>query len=696
MNGQINILLQQAINNLEQGNLYQAQYILSKVLEIEPKNFLALNMMGVAFGIENKLNEALFYFDQTIQLKPDFVEVWYNKGNALKDLKRYDEALLHYDRAIQLKPDFANAWSNKGLIFQNLRRYDEALSHYDRAIQLKKNLTEAWYNKGNTLHDLKRYDEALTHYDRAIQLKPDFAEAWSNKGITLRKLKKYYEALSHYDQAIQLKPDFAGAWSNKGNTLKDLKRYEEALVNFERCIELNPDADFILGDLIETQMKICNWTGLSQRLLILEERLTRGSMVSQPFNILGLLDNPKLQKSCADVYANYKFYYTSQLETIKKRVKKKKIRIAYFSMDYREHPISYLMAELIQVHNRDKFEVYGFSFGFNTQDPMRQHLEKTFDKFLDVKHLSDIDIVRLSRQHEIDIAIDLGGHTQDSRPQIFSARVAPIQINYLGFPGTWGGNYMDYFIGDNVSVSNENLKYFCEKIIFLPNSFMVNPGNRSISANKLLKQDHGLPAETFVFCCLNNNWKITPEVFLQWMQILRQVPNSVLWLYADNIWSEKNLKLETEKYGVSVNRIIFAKRLPVLSDYLARYQFADLFLDTFPYNAHSTASDALWAGIPILTLQGRSFASRVASSLLINIGVPEMITSNKEEYCTLAIKLAMNPKKLLEIKNKLIQNRLTTTIFDTKLFCNHIEAAYQVAYDRYHDGLFPDHIYVNA
>ncbi len=727
MNSQINILLQQAINSFRVGDLRQTQIILNNVLKIEPSNFHALNIMGVTYGTESKLNEALQYFDQAIQFKPDFAEAWYNKGNTLKDLNRYDEALLDYDRAIQLKPDFAEAWSNKGLTFHNLKRYDEAFSHYDRAIQLKSDLAEAWSNKGSTFHDLKRYDEALSHYDRAIQLKPDLAEAWCNKGITLKNLKRYDEALSHYDRAIQLKPDFAEAWSNKGSTFHDLKRYDEALSHYdraiqlkpdfaeawsnkgltfhnlkrydeamqdyERCINLDPDYHFILGDLIHTQMTICNWTNLKQRVLVLEERLTARSKVSQPFTILGLFDNPKLHKHCADVYVKDNFYFANQLGTITKKAKRKKIRIGYFSMDFGEHAVSYLTAELFELHNRIDFEVYGFSFGVNTLCPMRQRLEKAFDKFLDVRHLSNLDIVRLSRQHEIDIAIDLGGHTKESRPEIFSARVAPIQINYLGYLGTWGGNYMDYLIGDKIIVSNENLKHFSEKIIFLPNSFQVNPSHRFVSTNKLFKQDYGLPLESFVFCCLNNNWKITPEVFTQWMQILREVPNSVLWLLADNLWSEKNLKLEAIKHGVSVDRIIFAKRMP-LEEYQAQFKQADLFLDTLPYNAGTIASDALWACLPVLTQIGKSFASRVAASLLVNIGVPELITQTKEEYYSLAIELALNPKKLAKIKAKLVQNQMTTTLFDTKLFSKHVEAAYKAVYERYHAELPPGHIYV--
>jgi predicted O-linked N-acetylglucosamine transferase (SPINDLY family) len=324
---------------------------------------------------------------------------------------------------------------------------------------------------------------------------------------------------------------------------------------------------------------------------------------------------------------------------------------------------------------------------------MRQRVEKGLDSFLDVKHLSDLDIARLSREHEIDIAIDLGGHTHDSRPRLFAERAAPIQINYLGYPGTWANDCMDYFIGDTGTIPVESRAYFSEKIIYLPYSFQVNPSHRPTASDKRSRQDLGLPNESFVFCCFNNSWKITPKVFEEWMQILQQVPDSVLWLYADNLACEENLKSEAAKHGVSVERIFFAKRVQ-RDVYLAQFQHADLFLDTLPYNAGTTASDALWAGVPVLTQIGKSFAGRMAASLLTTIGVPELITHGKEEYCSLAVELASNPERLATIKTKLTQNRMSAPLFNTELFARHIESAYKAAYSRYHAGLPPDHIYV--
>jgi len=581
-----------------------------------------------------------------------------------------------------------------GLDHISKERWNDAEKELKISLDYIPNRVSTLTNLCATLIKLKKFQEASDLIEKTRTIDPQNAELILNHGILLAEEKRHEEALASYERAIEFKPDYAEAWLNRGVALNDLKRYEEALANYERAIELKPDGDFWFGDLIHTQMKICDWKELERRCQVLEQRLLDGSKVSSPFAVLGLVDNPELQKRCAEIYAQDKLGPKSRLGVLARRSQQDKIRIGYFSMDFREHPVSFLIAELFELHDRSKFEIYGFSAGVNTQDPMRNRVEKAFDKFLDVKSFSDLDIAHLSREHEIDIAIDLGGHTQDSRSQIFAERVAPIQINYLGFPGTWGSDCMDYFIGDKVTIPPENREYFSEKIIFLPNSFQVNPSHRPIASSKPSRQDHGLRDGQFVFCCFNNSWKITPEVFGQWIQILQKAPNSVLWLYADCLSAEKNLRLEAIKRDITVDRVIFAKRVH-RDTYLAQFQHADLFLDTLPYNAGTTASDALWAGLPVLTHIGKSFASRMAASLLTNIGAPELITHSREEYCSLAVELASNPEKITAIKTKLTQNRLTTPLFNTKLFTKHIEAAYQAAYDRYQAGLPPDHIDVD-
>jgi predicted O-linked N-acetylglucosamine transferase (SPINDLY family) len=364
-------------------------------------------------------------------------------------------------------------------------------------------------------------------------------------------------------------------------------------------------------------------------------------------------------------------------------------------MDFCEHPVAYLTADLFKLHDRNQFEIYAFSLGVNNQDAMRQRLEQSFDKFLDVEHLNDSDITRLSRELALDIAIDLGGHTKDSRPRIFSERAAPIQVNYLGYPGTWGSSCMDYFIGDKTTITHENRDYFSEKIIFLPNTYQANPSRRPSLSKKPLRTNYGLPDKSFVFCCFNNNWKVSPAIFVQWMQILKQVPDSVLWLYADNPPSIENMRLEAARNGISAERFVFAERAP-LDEYLARFAIADLFLDTLPYNAGTTASDALWAGLPVLTCAGASFAGRMAGSLLKTIGLPDLVTATQNEYERKAIELATDREKLSEIKKRLEDGRRNSPLFDGKRFTKNLEAAYRAIYERHHADLQPDHIYVES
>jgi predicted O-linked N-acetylglucosamine transferase (SPINDLY family) len=411
----------------------------------------------------------------------------------------------------------------------------------------------------------------------------------------------------------------------------------------------------------------------------------------QPFVLLALNDDVLLHKKSSEIYIQSKHPFNSFLGPIHSHKNGQKIRIGYFSADFHNHATGYLMAELLELHNKDQFELVGFSFGPRVNDEMQERLKKSFDNFFEISGQPDIDVARLSRNLNINIAVDLKGFTQDSRTGIFSYRAAPIQVNYLGYPGTTGANYIDYIIADKTIIPTDSQLFYTEKIVHLPNCYQVNDSKRVISDRQFTRQELGLPEKGFVFCCFNNNFKILPATFDGWMRILKAVDGSVLWLFQDNSWVTKNLKKEAYKQGIDERRLIFAERLPVL-EHLARHRHADLFLDTIPYNAHTTASDALWSGLPLLTLVGQSFASRVAASLLNAIGLPELITNTQEAYEALAIELAMNPKKLADIKLKLANNRLTTPLFDTPLFTKHIEAAYIKMYERYQADLEPEHI----
>jgi predicted O-linked N-acetylglucosamine transferase (SPINDLY family) len=440
-------------------------------------------------------------------------------------------------------------------------------------------------------------------------------------------------------------------------------------------------------------MLIIHWENFDNQKNLMLGKIDTNEKVVLPFPLLSIADTPSKHRVCAETYIQDKFPQNNKLGIIPKRIKQNRIRLGYYSADFYIHPVAFLIAELIETHNKEKFETIAFSFGPDIKDQMRNRLSNAFDKFIDVRNKTDNEIALLSRRLEIDIAIDLVGYTSKNRTGIFSYRVAPIQINYLGYPGTMGANYIDYIIADKTLIPAKSNKFYSEKIIYLPNSYQANDRTRLISDKQFTKAALGLPENGFVFACFNNNYKILPSTFDLWCKILVKVEGSVLWLLDDNPIAKKNLIKEAVARGIDSTRVVFAERIE-LSEHLARHRQADLFLDTFPYNAHTTASDALWAGLPVLTLMGESFASRVAASLLTAIDLPELITSSQEHYEALAIELATNPAKLKEIKTKLESNRLTTPLFDTPRFTKHLEDAYTKMCKRYHADLPPEHIYI--
>ena len=543
-----------------------------------------------------------------------------------------------------------------------------------------------------TCGELKHYEEALSYYDRAISLKPDYAEAWHNKGVNYCELKRFEEALTHYDEAMKFKTNYAEAWYNKGVVFSELGIHENALVCYQNAQAIKPGMHWLLGQLVHTKMLLCNWGGIEKSLIELRGGIEGREKVVQPFAALALFDSPQLHQIAADIYVASKHPSNFSLGKISRKLDEDKIRVAYFSADFQDHPISYLAAEMFELHDKNFFEIFAFSFGGINAGVMRQRLKKSFDVFIEVDNKSDKEIAVLSRSLGIDIAVDLGGHTQHARTGIFAHRAAPIQISYAGYLGTMSTSYIDYLVADKSIVTSKSLPYISEKIIRL-SSYQVNDRKKFIGDSRFSRADLGLPKQGFVFCCFNNNYKITPETFTSWMRILIAVEGSVLFLYADNEIVKKNLKKEAAFRGVSEDRIIFGEGMS-RDDYLSRYKAADLFLDTTPYNAGTTASDALWVGLPVLTLIGESFSSRVAASILNAIGLPDLIASSQSEYESLAIELASKPERLAAIKERLAINRTTTLLFDTPLFTKNLEDAYRKVHARHCLGLSPEHIFM--
>ena len=677
----------------EVGNYLDSIKYFQQAIFLSPNNHEVWLGCGRSFKSLRRFDEAIAHYDKALGLNPNYAEAWSNKGKTLHELKRYEEAIAHYDKALSLKPDYADVWSNKGVTLHELKRFDEAIAHYDKALSLNPNYAKAWSNKGVTFHVLKRFDEAIAHYDKALSLKPDYAVGWSNKGNTLHELNRFDEAIAHYDKAISLMPDYHNAWTNKGNTLRELKRFDEAIAHYDKALTLRPDIDWVSGGLQNTKMTICSWSGLSESSEDIFKKVMASEKVVAPFSLLALNDDALLHKKCSEIYIQSRYPFNPVLEPILKRPQSQKIRVGYFSADFKNHPVAYLISELIELHDRSQFEIYGFSL-VKAVDEMSRRFKLVFDHSIESQGMSDIEIAQLSRDLNIDIAVDLTGFTQDARTGIFSYRAAPIQVNYLGYPGTMGADYIDYIIADKTLIPLDAQSSYTEKVVYLPNSYQVNDRKRLISDRQFTRHELGLPEDEFVFCCFNNNFKILPVTFASWMRILKAVEGSVLWLLQDNPWAVENLKKEAQKQGVDAQRLVFAERIP-LPEHLARHRQADLFLDTLPYNAHTTASDALWAGLPVLTLMGNTFPGRVGASLLKAIDLPELITNTQEEYEAMAIELAMNPQKLRDIKLKLARNRLATPLFDTPLFTKNLETIYIKMMERYQADLQPDHITIN-
>jgi protein O-GlcNAc transferase len=664
-----------------------------KALAFRPAYPEALSNRGNALRDLKRFGEALADYDKALALKPNYAEAFNNRGNALRDLKRIAEALASFDAALALRPDYAEAHYNKCTALMDLDRPEEALASCDSALAFKPDYAEAHNNRAAVLADLNRAEEALASCDRALGLKPDFAEAFNNRGNALRDLERSEEALASYNRAIQLKPDYAEAHANRGDMLDELRRFDEALQSYERAFQLWPDTDYLAGKLCHTRMKICDWRDYENHVARLPEHIRNLERIVHPFAILALSGDPGLLRKSSEIWTKAKYSSGEAYPTISAPRRHDKIRIGYFSSDFHQHATAVLTAGLFEAHDRAQFDLTAFSFGPETDDKMRQRLKASFDRFIDVRANSDREVASLARELEIDIAVDLKGFTQDARSRIFAMRPAPVQVNYLGYPGTMGSDGIDYLVADAVVIPPAHQRHYAEKIVYLPNAYQPNDRKREIAGGKFTRAEAGLPQDGFVFCCFNNNFKIVPAQFDIWMRVLKSVDGGVLWLFADNPGAASNLRSEAAQRGVDPDRIVFAPRMPA-PDHLARHRLADLFLDTLPFNAHTTASDALWAGLPVLTQAGDAFAGRVAASLVQAIGLPELVTASPEAYETLAIELARNPSRLQAIKGKLARNRLATPLFDTERFTRHIEAAYTAMHQRHLAGLPPDHIHV--
>ncbi|MGH8229089.1 MAG: tetratricopeptide repeat protein, partial [Steroidobacteraceae bacterium] len=661
-----------------------------RALALDPDFAEAHYNRGVTLYGLGRHHDALQSYDRALALKPDHAAAWNNRGTALRELQRCEEALQSYERAIAAKPDHAGAHSNRGAALHALERYEEALECFERAIGVAPDHADTHANRGGTLTALGRFDEALASLDRALAIDPGCVDAHFNRGVTLANLRRFPEALACVDHTLALGRRDAATWRCRGDVLWGLRRFEETIESYAQALALDPRSRFLSGECRHVRMRICDWNALESDLAKISAGIERDEAVVPPFVLHALLDSPALQRSAATIFAREKIRPPTTLPPLPRRVHREKIRIGYFSADFRTHAVSLLAAGLFEAHDRSHFEITALALGPDTRDELRTRLEAAFDRFVSVGDMTDREVALLARRLEFDIAVDLGGYTRNCRSGILALRAAPLQVSYLGYLGTMGCEFIDYLIADPVLVPPDSRQHYSEKIAYL-SSYQVNDSKRPLPQRSLTRAELGLPAAGFVFCCFNNTYKITPETFDCWMRILAAVPESVLFLLGDGATAERNLRREAGARGVAPERLIFGPSLP-LDQYLARFGAADLFLDTLPYNAGTTASDALWAGLPVLTLPGHAFAARMAASVLTAAGLPELIAADRADYERLAVSVASDPKRLADLKQKVAVNRRRCALFDTAGFTRNLEALYRRMYDRHVSGLLPAHL----
>ena len=654
-------------------------------LELQPQASGLWSNLGNALHELRRFGEALAAHDRALALDAGYARGWSNRANTLHALGRFDEALASHDRALEFEPGYAEGWSNRGNTLRSLRRYDEAVAAYDRALAMQPGYALGWSNKAAVLRDLRRHDEALEVCERALRLDPTLADAWLQRGLVSYDRRRYETAVEEFEQALHLRGEYAEAWANKGVALHELNRHEEALAAFDRALALQPDMDYQLGQWLHAKMKICDWDDLGAHTSRLFAALQEGRRVSTPFQVLALSESEVLNRRAAELWVKDR-YPPGPSVVFGAPTPGTRLRIGYFSADFHNHAAAYLTAELFERHDRERFEIIAFSFGPEREDAMRLRLLKAFDRFIDVREMEDQAVAAMARELGIDIAVDLKGYTEDSRLGIFAHHAAPLQVTYLGYPGTTGTGYMDYLIADAVVIPPDQRPAFSEQVLYLPHCYQVNDSTRRPAGPSWSRGDLGLPEPGVVLCCFNNSYKITPETFSCWMRVLAAVPQSVLWLVDDNPAAGRNLRAAAARAGIAPERLVFAPRVDY-PRHLARQRAADLFLDTWPYNAHTTASDALIAGLPVLTRIGSTFPGRVAASLLGAVGLPELVTGSARDYEALAISLARDPARLRALRARLEANLPAAPLFDTATVARALEAAYLEMHRRRLAGL---------
>lgn len=723
-----NALNSRAVTLAAMGRFDEALADYERVLTLDPEFPTVMYNRAVTLVQLNRLDEAVVVLDEVLARDPGFTQGHVDRANALAMLGRIDDALAAYDRILALDPRLAVAHYNRGTALLKTSRFADALKSFDALLAIESDVPNALDGKGNALAGLGRFDEALAAFVAATTIDPEFAQAFNNMADVLLKLRRAGEALVALDEALRIDPRFAGALNNRGNALMALgrvddalasfsaalkfapdaidalanrasaamiaKRYEVAAADFEQVVARDPEYPYALGNLLYARLHCCDWRGFDELQQRIQVGAEAGRKTILPFEAVAGIDSATVHRAAA-------MQWIADICPVRIQPPASvshnhaKIRLAYLSPDLRAHPVAILLAELFERHDRSRFEIHAFSFGIDDRSELRSRLERAFDVFHDVRELDDRAIAERMRQFEIDIVVDLAGFTENCRPGVLALRPAPLHVNYLGYLGTMGAELVDYVIADHVALPSSVRPHFTEHVAYLPDSLLVGDTTRKISASPPVRGALGLPETGVVFCAFHSPHKITPRLFDIWMRLLRSVDGSVLWLAGGNSLSNENLRREAQTRGVAPERLIVMPIVSKSEDYLARYGLADVFLDVLPYNAVSTAVDALWAGLPIVTCSGNTFGGRAAASALHAAGLPELVCDTLEGYEGLALKLASDAKLRAELRNRLVHERARFALFDTDRFRRNLEAAYVTMWERHRRGESPADFDVN-
>lgn len=641
---EIDKLISLAKHYLATNNLDYAEMYLKRALRIDLNNSIVNEHIGELYFLKNQLNEAIHYLKLACKANGCSHQAVYLLGSALLQIGEVKKAISYFELLITKAGKSFQVLHDLGTCYANCGDFNKAASLYEECLLFNKKSAHLYYNIGRINDELKNFTKAINYYKKAIELDSEFSFAYANIGTNLSYFKNYSEAIFFYKKAITI----------------------------------NPKIEWVYGDMIYAEKMIGNYSHNFNEVDLI--RIVTENGIS-PFALLSITDNAELQKLCSEQYC--KNEQQAVFSNPKKLSRKNKIHVAFFSPDFCTHPVSYLTCDFFECLDKDIFEIYAFSlFDGNENDEMLLRQKNTFDFFINIETLSDYQISNLCREYKIDIAVDLAGYTQNSRPSIFRSKVAPIQINWLGYPGTLGSSSIDYIIADRFVIPDANKKFFTEDILYLPNTYLVDDRNRGLNLNsyRTSKFDHNLPENKIVLCAFHNAYKLNTPLLKIWVEIMKGASNSIIWLAENNSHFKKNVLSFFRMNDISEDRIVFSKRVDSIESHLYRLSLSDIYLDTFPYGAHSTALDAIKAGVPIVTLCGRSFASRVAGSLLNYLGMSDLICYSKEEYIELSLNLIKNPSELIKCKKRLKICLDNSQLFNTPLFTNQMESLLSEVY----------------